>query len=101
MPITTVSDSPVGLLAWLLEKYRAWDGAFSDDVILIQASLYWYSGTIATSFRPYWEFGLGRVERVRWVRHALGHSRPTTWSGTPGCRTAVTSHPSRDRPARG
>ena len=62
-----LSDSPVGLLAWLLEKYHAWYGAFSDDEILTQASLYWHTGTIATSFRPYWEFGRGRAERVRWV----------------------------------
>ena len=44
-----LSDSPVGLLAWLLEKYHAWYGAFSDDEILTQASLYWHTGTIATS----------------------------------------------------
>ncbi len=62
-----LSDSPVGLLAWLLEKYHVWDGAFSDDEILTQASLYWHTNTIATSFRPYWEFGQGTAERVRRV----------------------------------
>lgn len=62
-----LSDSPIGLLAWLLEKYHAWDSAFSDDEILTQASLYWHTGTIATSFRPYWEFGQGMAEQVRRV----------------------------------
>jgi pimeloyl-ACP methyl ester carboxylesterase len=57
----------VGLLAWILETYHAWDGAFSDDEILTQASLYWHTNTIATSFRPYWEFGQGLAERVRRV----------------------------------
>ena len=73
-----LSDSPAGLLAWLLEKYRAWtdrtevagDGlptAFDDDFVLTQTSLYWFTNTIATSFRPYYEYAQGitpRVDRV-------------------------------------
>lgn len=69
-----LADSPVGLLAWLVEKYRAWsdsDGVlssrFTDDFLLTQASLYWFTATISTSFRPYYEYaqGLTRpVERV-------------------------------------
>lgn len=57
-----LSDSPAGLLAWLLEKYRAWSDCegnvsrrFSDDFLLTQASLYWFTNTISTSFRPYYE----------------------------------------------
>jgi pimeloyl-ACP methyl ester carboxylesterase len=57
-----LSDSPAGLLAWIIEKYRAWtdcggdlSAAFSDDEILTQVSLYWFTNTIATSFRPYVE----------------------------------------------
>jgi pimeloyl-ACP methyl ester carboxylesterase len=57
-----LSDSPVGLLAWMVEKYRSWsdcDGVlsrrFSDDFVLTQASLYWFTNTISTSFRPYYE----------------------------------------------
>jgi pimeloyl-ACP methyl ester carboxylesterase len=55
-----LSDSPVGQLAWLVEKYRAWsdgDGdlsrRFSDDDVLTWASLYWLTNAIAPSFRPY------------------------------------------------
>jgi pimeloyl-ACP methyl ester carboxylesterase len=55
-----LSDSPVGLLAWLVEKYRAWSDCggdlstrFSDDDVLTWASLYWLTNTIAPSFRPY------------------------------------------------
>ncbi|MWK40642.1 alpha/beta fold hydrolase [Actinomadura sp. J1-007] len=69
-----LSDSPVGLLAWIVEKYRAWSDCggnlssrFSDDFVLTQASLYWFTQTISTSFRPYYEYGAGytrRVERV-------------------------------------
>jgi len=69
-----LADSPTGLLAWIIEKYRAWSDCggdlssrFSDDFLLTQASLYWFTRTISTSFRPYYEFGAGitrRVERV-------------------------------------
>ncbi|WP_246614342.1 epoxide hydrolase family protein [Paractinoplanes bogorensis] len=57
-----LSDSPSGLLAWILEKYRAWSDCggdvstrFSDDFLLTQASLYWFTNAISTSFRPYYE----------------------------------------------
>ncbi|WP_308113760.1 epoxide hydrolase family protein [Kineosporia corallincola] len=57
-----LSDSPSGLLAWILEKYRAWSDCggdvstrFSDDFLLTQASLYWFTDTVSTSFRPYYE----------------------------------------------
>lgn len=57
-----LSDSPSGLLAWILEKYRTWSDCggdvstrFSDDFILTQASLYWFTNAISTSFRPYYE----------------------------------------------
>ncbi|HEX8008396.1 MAG TPA: epoxide hydrolase [Trebonia sp.] len=69
-----LSDSPAGLLAWLAEKYRAWSDCggdlstrFSDDFILTQASLYWFSNTISTSFRPYYEYAQGMRSRVRKV----------------------------------
>ena len=63
-----LSDSPSGLLAWILEKYRAWsdcDGdvstRFSDDFLLTQASLYWFTNSISTSFRPYYDGDRGLV----------------------------------------
>lgn len=68
-----LSDSPAGLLAWILEKYRAWtDGPglpapFSDDFVLTQASLYWFTDTISTSFRPYWQYGRDTVGPLRRV----------------------------------
>lgn len=59
-----LSDSPTGLLSWILEKYRAWTDhegdlrtRLSDDVVLTQASLYWFTNTISTSLRPYWQYG--------------------------------------------
>jgi len=55
-----LSDSPAGLLAWLLEKYRGWSQTpLDDDFVLTQASLYWFTNTVSTSFRPYYETGRG------------------------------------------
>ncbi|MDR7275055.1 epoxide hydrolase family protein [Catenuloplanes atrovinosus] len=57
-PAHALSDSPAGLLAWIAEKYRAWSDApdaFSDDELLTQVSLYWFTNTIATSFLPYYD----------------------------------------------
>ncbi|MEV4021152.1 epoxide hydrolase family protein [Nonomuraea angiospora] len=69
-----LADSPAGLLAWIVEKYRAWSDCggdlssrFSDDFILTQASLYWFTGTISTSFRPYYEYAHGLTRRVKRV----------------------------------
>lgn len=69
-----LADSPTGLLAWIVEKYRAWSDCggdvsarFSDDFLLTQASLYWFTRTISTSFRPYYEYGNGMTRRVERV----------------------------------
>jgi pimeloyl-ACP methyl ester carboxylesterase len=55
-----LSDSPAGLLAWLVEKLREWSDSggdlatrFDDDEILTWVSLYWLTNTIGPSFRPY------------------------------------------------
>ena len=57
-----LNDSPVGLAAWIAEKFRAWsdcDGdlekAISLDVLLTNISLYWFTRTIGSSFRMYVE----------------------------------------------
>lgn len=69
-----LSDSPVGLLSWILEKHRAWSDCggdvsrrFSDDYLLTLASLYWFTNSISTSFRPYFEYAAGWTPRVRRV----------------------------------
>ena len=53
-------DSPVGWLAWMLEKYWAWSDhgddlweTFSRDDVLTTASLYWLSGSILSAARLY------------------------------------------------
>ena len=58
-----------------MEKYREWSDCggdvsrcFSDDFLLTQASLYWYTNSIGTSFRPYYEFDRGWTTRVTEVK---------------------------------
>ena len=67
-------DSPVGQLAWIIEKFWAWmdcdghpENVLSRDELLDNVMLYWVPGTGASSARLYWEsfasFGAaGRVE---------------------------------------
>ncbi|KAK1225920.1 hypothetical protein PQX77_011117 [Marasmius sp. AFHP31] len=54
----SLSDSPVGLLAWIYEKLVAWTDAYAweDDEILTWISIYWFSrsGPTAT-IRTYYE----------------------------------------------
>jgi pimeloyl-ACP methyl ester carboxylesterase len=54
-------DSPVGLAAWLLDKFRAWsdcdgdlESRFNKDELLTNLTLYWATGTIGSSFAPYY-----------------------------------------------
>ena len=56
-----LTDSPAGLAAWIVEKFRAWtdcngnpEGAVSRDEMLADISLYWFSGAIGASFWPYY-----------------------------------------------
>jgi pimeloyl-ACP methyl ester carboxylesterase len=56
-----LTDSPVGLAAWIVEKFRTWsdcDGdierSFSRDDLLTNIMLYWVSGAIGSSFWPYY-----------------------------------------------
>ncbi len=61
-PAYALNDSPVGLLAWILEKLRSWsdcggdvESRFSKDEILAPVTLYWLTQTIGSSMRLYRE----------------------------------------------
>jgi microsomal epoxide hydrolase len=56
------SDSPAGLAAWIVEKFRAWsdcagevENAFSRDVLLMNLMFYWAPNSIASAARIYFE----------------------------------------------
>ena len=65
-----LTDSPVGLAAWITEKLRSWSDCggdvetrFSKDEILTLVSIYWHTRTIGTSVRYYHANGLGNPAR--------------------------------------
>jgi pimeloyl-ACP methyl ester carboxylesterase len=60
----SLSDSPVGLCAWLVEKFYSWsdcngniESVFTKDELLSNVSLYWFTETIHSSIRLYNEDG--------------------------------------------
>ncbi|MGI5241547.1 epoxide hydrolase family protein [Dactylosporangium sp. CA-139066] len=55
-----LTDSPAGMLAWILERWAAWSDSrgdietvFTKDELLTHATIYWATGTIGTSMRTY------------------------------------------------
>jgi pimeloyl-ACP methyl ester carboxylesterase len=57
-----LNDSPAGLLAWIVEKFRTWsdcdghpENTFTRDQLITNVMLYWVTGTSASSARLYWE----------------------------------------------
>ena len=71
-----LTDSPVGLLAWILEKFRAWTDCGGDvfsrvsrDTLLTNVTIYWATGAINSSFWPYYwrrheRWPIGRDQRI-------------------------------------
>jgi pimeloyl-ACP methyl ester carboxylesterase len=68
-----LSDSPAGLAAWMGEKLWSWTdqavGGLSRNQMLDNLSLYWLTGTAASSARLYWE---SIAEVSRWFTTATG-----------------------------
>jgi pimeloyl-ACP methyl ester carboxylesterase len=83
-----LTDSPVGQLAWIVEKFQEWtdsgqlpEEAVDRDRMLTNVMLYWLTGTAGSSARVYYERAHARGERI---------AAPHEPSPTP---TAVASFP--------
>jgi pimeloyl-ACP methyl ester carboxylesterase len=58
-----LTDSPVGQLAWIMEKFQAWthssaplpEDAIDRDTLLTNVMLYWLTGTAGSAARMYYE----------------------------------------------
>ena len=60
-----LNESPAGLLAWMIDKYRDWCDCGGDletrwdkDTLLTVATLSWAASTIGSSFRRYYNYPL-------------------------------------------
>jgi microsomal epoxide hydrolase len=68
-----LTDSPVGLLAWIAERFDEWtDPArlVDDDAVLTTAAVYWFTRTGPSSAQVYWE-------RLHGPRPAWSRTVPT------------------------
>ncbi len=71
-----LNDSPAGLAAWIVEKYRRWsdcggdvESRFTKDELLTTVTIYWVTHSINSSTRLYYEafskaWNLGKDERI-------------------------------------
>ena len=57
-----LNDSPAGLAAWIVEKFRTWSDCggnvekrFTKDELLTNVMIYWVTGSITSSTRLYYE----------------------------------------------
>ncbi len=89
-----LNDSPVGLAAWILEKFRSWsdcDGdverVYTKDALLTNIAIYWFTQTINSSIRVYRD-GFGPDTRMGIpdvpTGHLIGHEQipnaPDEWT---------------------
>lgn len=77
-----MADSPIGLAAWIVEKFRTWsdcggdvERAFSKDQLLENIMLYWVTGTINSAMRLYYEsIGPGRGQPLGRIKVPTGYA---------------------------
>jgi pimeloyl-ACP methyl ester carboxylesterase len=87
-----LNDSPAGLLAWIVEKFRTWsdcqgdpENCFSKDQLITNVMLYWVTQTSTSSARLYWETNQSGVlsERLPFIGVPTGVARyprePLRW----------------------
>ncbi len=62
----SLDDSPAGLAAWIIEKFRTWsdcqgnvESSFTKDQLLDNLMVYWVTATAHSSARMYYEFNRG------------------------------------------
>ena len=81
-----LTDSPAGLAAWIVEKFRSWtdcagdvESAVSRDDMLADISFYWFTGAIGSSFFPYYY----RAHRPWPIPDGGGVTAPTGYAEFP------------------
>ena len=77
-----LNDSPAGLAAWLVEKFRAWsdcggdiESRFTKDELLTQIMIYWATQSIGPSFLTYYDFA--NAGALTWIKEGM-----KKWTGS-------------------
>jgi pimeloyl-ACP methyl ester carboxylesterase len=85
-----LADSPAGLAAWIVDKYRDWSDCGGDlesrwdkDTLLTVATLYWATATIGSSFRQYYNYPLNEPVRQITVPAAVTLSSEPAYATYP------------------
>jgi len=88
-----LNDSPAGLAAWLVEKFRTWSDCngdvetrFTKDELLTNITLYWVTETINSSFWLYYD--VMNAGAPKWISETI-----KKWFGSSGVPTGFASFP--------
>jgi len=88
-----LNDSPAGLAAWIVEKFRAWSDCsgdietrFTKDELLTHVTLYWATGTIRSAFQLYYD--ATNAGALTWVVEMF-----RKWVGSTSVPTGFASFP--------
>jgi pimeloyl-ACP methyl ester carboxylesterase len=80
-----LNDSPVGLAAWIVEKFHTWsdnhgniENCFTKDELLTNVTIYWVTQTINSSFRHYVE---ARNDMIQIMYNPLNKLNPFDRTG--------------------
>jgi len=71
-----LTDSPSGLAAWILDKFRAWsdcggqiESRFTRDELLTHIMIYWLTGSIGSSFLTYYDYASAGA--LTWMKEGI------------------------------
>ncbi len=88
-----LNDSPAGLAAWIVEKFRAWSDCggdvetrFTRDELLTNVMIYWVTQSIGTSFLPYFDYA--NAGAMTWMSQGLKN-----WAGSSSVPAAFALFP--------
>jgi pimeloyl-ACP methyl ester carboxylesterase len=88
-----LNDSPAGLAAWFIEKFRAWNDCsgdietrFTKDELLTHVTLYWATGKIRSAFQLYYD--ATNAGALTWVVEMF-----RKWLGSTSVPTGFASFP--------
>jgi pimeloyl-ACP methyl ester carboxylesterase len=77
-----LNDSPAGLAAWIVEKFRSWsdcdgkiESRFAKDELLTQVMISWVTASIGTSFLPYYDYS--NAGAMTWIKQGI-----KAWAGS-------------------